>query len=62
MSILQASCSTENKEYLSVDKVKLLANAYIDSQFNYAPLIWMFGGKTLINKISKIDHKTLQVV
>ena len=62
MSILQASCSTENKEYLSVDKAKLLANAYIDSQFNYAPLIWMFGRKTLINKIGKIHHKTVQVV
>ena len=39
------------RRYLSVDKTKLLANAFIDSQFNYAPLIWMFAGKTLINKI-----------
>ena len=36
------------RRYLSVDKTKLLANAFIDSQFNYAPLIWMFAGKTLI--------------
>ena len=48
--------------YLSVDKARLLANAFIDSQFNYAPLIWMFAGKTLINKICKIHHRTLQVV
>ena len=47
---------------LSVDKARLLANAFIDSQFNYAPLIWMFAGKTLINKICKIHHRTLQVV
>ena len=47
--------------YLSVDKARLLANAFIDSQFNYAPLIWMFAGKTLINKICKIHHRTLQV-
>ena len=33
-----------------------------DSQFNYAPLIWLFAGKTLINKIRKIDHRTQQVV
>ena len=40
----------------------LLANAFINSQFNYVPLIWMFAYKTLINKICKIDHRTLQVV
>ena len=50
------------RRYLSVDKAKLLANAYIDSQFNYAPLIWMFGRKTFINKIGKIHHITVQVV
>ena len=50
------------RRYLSVDKAKLLANAFIDSQLNYAPLIWMFAGKTLINKICKIHHRTLQVV
>ena len=44
--------------YLSVDKAKLLANAFIDSQFNYAPLIWMSVGKTLINKICKIHYRT----
>ena len=49
------------RRYLSVDKAKLLANAFIDSQVNYAPLIWMFAGKTL-NKICKIHHRTLQVV
>ena len=36
------------RRYLSVDKAKLLANAFIDSQVNYAPLIWMFAEKTLI--------------
>ena len=50
------------RRYLSVDKARLLANAFIDSEFNYAPLIWMFAGKTLINKICKIHHRTLQVV
>ena len=48
--------------YLTVEKARILANAFIDSQFNYAPLIWMFAGKTLINKICKIHHRTLQVV
>ena len=50
------------RKYSSVDKARLLFNAFIDSQFNYAPLIWMFTGKTLINKICKINHRTLQAV
>ena len=46
--------------YLTVEKV--LVNAFIDNQFNHAPLIRMFAGKTLINKICKIHHRTLQGV
>ena len=48
--------------YLTVKKARILTNAFIDSQFNYAPLIWMFSGKTLINKICKVHHRTLRVV
>ena len=36
-------------------------NKVINSQFVYAPLIWMFAGKSSINKICKIHFKTLQV-
>ena len=32
---------------LTVEKARLTANKFIDSQFNYAPLRWMFVGKTL---------------
>ena len=48
--------------HFKVKKERILANAFIDSQFNYAPFIWMFAGKTLINKICKIHHRTLRVV
>ena len=34
----------------------------MDSLFNYAPLIWMFAGKTAISMICKIHYRTLQVV
>ena len=46
--------------YLTVEKEGY--NALIDSQLNYAPLIWMFAGKKLVNEICKIHHRTLQVV
>ena len=46
---------------MTVENARILANASIDSQFNYALLIWIFAEKT-INKISKINHRTLQVI
>ena len=30
------------RKYLTLDKVKLLGNAFIDRQLNYAPLRWIF--------------------
>ena len=41
------------RNYLSTEKAGLLATDYINSQFYYAPLIWVFAGKTLISKSTK---------
>ena len=30
------------RKYLSLEKAKLLCNSFINSQLNYAPLVWMF--------------------
>ena len=50
------------RNYLSIEKARLLAPAFISSQFYYALLIWMFADKTLISKVQKIHFRTLQVV
>ena len=50
------------RKYLTLDKAKLLGNAFIDSQFNYVPRIWMFCHKTTYLKMQKIHHKTLKAV
>ena len=50
------------RQYLTYNKAKLLGNAFIDSQFNYAPLIWKFFHKTTYLKMQKIHHKTLNVI
>ena len=50
------------RNYLSTEKARLLATAFINSQFCYAPLIWMFAGKSLISKAQKIHFRTLQMV
>ena len=50
------------RKYLTLEKTKLLANTFINSQFNYAHLIWMFANKSSINKILKIHKRTFQIV
>ena len=49
------------RTFLTVEKARILANAFINSQFNYAPLIWMFASKTAINNIL-LNYRTFQVV
>ena len=39
------------RKYLIQDQAKLLYNAFINSQFNYAPIIWMFCRKNQHLKI-----------
>ena len=53
---------TRIRKYLTLNKAILLGNAFINSQFNYAPLIWMFCRKTLCHKIEKIHHRILKVI
>ena len=50
------------RKYLTIEKAKLLANTFINSQFNYAPLIWIFANKSSKDKILKIHKRTLQIV
>ena len=50
------------RNYLSTEKARLLATDYINSQFYYGPLTWMFAGKTLISKVQKIHFRAFQEV
>ena len=50
------------RKYLTLDDTKLLGNVFIESQFNYASLIWMFCHNTTFLKMRKIHHKTLKVI
>ena len=36
--------------------------AFLYSQFNYCPLIWMFHSRTLNSKINKLQERTLRIV
>ena len=40
----------------------MLLRAFIESRFNYCPLIFMFLSRTLNNKINRLDEKALGIV
>ena len=50
------------RKFYTIEKAKILCNDFIDSQFNYATLMWMFCRKTFYSKIEKIHHRTLNLV
>ena len=49
-------------KYLSHNKLKQLMKTFIESQFNYCPLLWMFHSRTLNNKINKLHERALRIV
>ena len=35
---------------------------FIESQFNYCPLVWMFHNRTINNKINRLHERALRLV
>ena len=48
--------------FLNTDKLRILAKAFIESQFNYCPLVWMFHSRTANKKINRLQERTLRMV
>ena len=48
--------------YMDFEKWRTLMNAFVISQFNYCPLIWMFHNRALNNRINKIHERALRLV
>ena len=47
---------------MNKDKLRLLMKAFIESQFAYCPLVWMFHSRILNNKINKLHERALRLV
>ena len=48
--------------YMSLNKRRLLRKTFVESQFNYCPLIWIFHSRRLNNKINNVHKKALRIV
>ena len=49
-------------KFLTLESAKILACSVIESQFAYYPLIWIFCLKTDMQRVEKVQYKSLQVV
>ena len=49
-------------KFVGEDKLKLFMRTFIESQFNYCPLLWMFHSRELNHKINRLHKRALRVV
>ena len=49
-------------KFLSFEKKRNLLKAFIESQFKYCPLIWMFHSRNLNNKINHLHERDLRLI
>ena len=47
---------------MSIKQRRVLMKSFIESQFGYCPLIWMFHGRGLNNKINHLHERSLRIV
>ena len=48
--------------YMSLENRRIVMKTFIESQFNYCPLIWMFHSQTINNKIIRLHERVLKIV
>ena len=48
--------------FMSKEKLRILMKAFIESQFGYCPLTWMFHSRTLNNRINKLHERALRLI
>ena len=47
---------------MTTEQRRKIIPAYINSQFVYCPLVWMFHSRTLNNRINKIHKRALRII
>ena len=49
-------------KYMTTEKLRVIMKSFIESQFKYCPLVWMFYSKKMHNRIDKLHERALRVV
>ena len=45
--------------YINVEKLRIMKNIFVMSQFGYCTLVWMFHDRSVHKKINKIHERAL---
>ena len=56
------SALTRVAKFLPFKKRRILFKAFIESQFKYCPLVWMFHGRQTNDKVNKLHERALRIV
>ena len=48
--------------FMDQDKLRLLSEAFIELQFSYCSLVWMFHSLVLNNRINNLHERALRLV
>ena len=49
-------------KFLNTDRKRLIMKSFIESQFSYCPLVWMFSGRFSNNRINHLHERALRIV
>ena len=58
----KTNCSTSYYKPHELRQTKNAFKAFIESQFSYCPLIWIFHSRTLNSKINRLREKALRIM
>ena len=47
---------------MSTHKLRIIMKAFIESQFQYCPLVWIFHSRTINNRVNKVHERALRLV
>ena len=47
---------------MSIKQRRILMKPFIESQFGYCPLVWMFHGRGVNNKINHLHERSFRIV
>ena len=56
------SALTRICKFMSLERHRTLMKSFIESQFGYCPLVWMFCGRKSNNRINHLHEKALRTV
>ena len=56
------SALTRVAKFVPFKKRRILFKVFIESQFKYCPLVWMFHGRQINGKINKLHERALRIV